>query len=230
MQLFISANHLPSIRLPRGITPVNFHWDLNPWPETTTREYVAQAFSNGVNPATFKGPFVLDIEPEALWGQPGAEFDKWLGISTRAAVGVRKAFKNELLAYDAAGGRDEATARRNIRAARRMLLSLDGAGISAYPRSDGTFSPTHQDFVFEAMREMRKEADRLDWKIGVWLNNWGGSKPVSLRVWRQMLRWAADRGLDFIGFWQASWYYNGYDMAKAAAELPAFVDAMREYA
>ena len=208
------------------------HWHANEWPREQSADYTITAFSNGVNPFTFPpGPFCFDIEPPALWGPQNSAFDKWRTIHSAAIVSAREAFpKRELLAYDACGGSSPDQAMKNVNACRRMLLSLDGAGVSTYANDDGSFTSTGEaaDFTLVAYRELRKQTRRLDWQIGTVVTNRtrSGDYTIRRKVFRQSIQWGIDRGVDFICLWQAEVYFGG---AKGAAKrLQPFIDVMKE--
>lgn len=233
MRLFVNTNNLPPECDIDGLECLNMHWHANEWPREQSADYTITAFSNGVNPFAFPdGPFCLDLEPEALWRTQNAAFDKWRAIHSAAITSVREVFpKRELLAYDPCGGASFDAAMRNVNACRRMLLSLDGAGVSTYANDDGSFSSPGEaaDVTIDAYQEMRNQSRRLDWQIGTVVTNRtrSGDYTISRKVFRQSIQFGIDRGVDFILLWQAEVFFGG---AKGAAKrLQPFIDIIREF-
>ena len=234
MRLLLCANNLPPKCDTGSLERVNFHYAPKPWPARNSRAFTVKAFSNGVDPHAFNGPFCFDLEPSELWGEPGAEFTKWLNIHAGAIRHTRTLFpKNELLAYDPCGGATRVAAMRNVNMCSKMLLSLDGACVSTYANEDGSFTSTGEaaDFTLVAYRELRKQTRRLDWQIGTCVTNRTrpGSRLIDLKVFRESVEWGRERDVDFIVFWQAEAFFGGGTEAQAAKRLQPYIDIIREF-
>lgn len=233
MRLLICQNKLPAKCNIGALEPVNVHADPDekPWSLESDRAFAMKAFGNEVDPLTFKGPFAFDIEPDALWGNPGPEFDKWRKISTNALIVTRKAVKNELLAIDPCGGSDRDQATRNVQACRRMLLSLNGAAVTTYPAADGSFAiQAKTECTLDAYRTLRKESGRLDWQIGNVITYRVGHTFAPRKEFKRMAEWGEKRGLDFTILWQAERYYQPDTDANMVDRIQPYIDILKEAA
>lgn len=235
MRLFLNQNKLPAACDTTGLELANVHWhpSIDHWTRDlpTSRRFIIEAFSNGVDARKFKGPCFFDIEAPALTGDwRTKEFRRWLNIHTDAIQRTREVLPGrELFSMDAVIGNSQPEARENIAAAEQMLRLLDGVSVSMYPKADGTFTPANEPTLDEYLhlRDATFTGNRR-LQVGIAVNNWAGGIHASLDTFRKSIQYGAKRGVDFIIFWQAEDYYTGG--VAVAAGLQRYIDVMKEVA
>lgn len=225
MRLLLCANHLPPACDIGSLEPVNFSHTLS-FPPRITKDFISTMFSHGLNPVGFKGAFVPDVEHPAMFGPRSlAGFDEGISLNLRVNAKARETFPtNEFLGYDVVGGHTLEQAMQNVKACRRTLLQLDGAGTSMYctPGSRLFKVADHVDPTLGAYRAVCQPA-KPEWSVGIWL--WGDlSSP---KVFAQSCREATDRKPDWIGIWQAAVYHLG-DVDQATKVVQQEIEILQE--